>query len=341
MAALLRGLAGCGWQTAPGGSAANVMRGLSSLADEGRRDLAFFGRVGNDAAGRDYARQLAAPNLRACLSVSNTGAATAACLCLVSPSGERTMRTSLGAAAELRSEAQLPRGWAEGAALVHCEGYVLYRPELARGVLRAARQAGALVSLDLASFEVVHGCADALLGLLHERALDIVFCNEQEAEALAKVAGVAVDGGRDGAVEAAQSFLLQSCRVAVVSRGAAGSVARCSSGARGASGAERVEVADTVGAGDGHTSGFLHAYLAGASLDACTACGCAVGAAAVQATGAGLGAGAWERVRQQVCGILAADRVGGCKGSAGPRMAADRAGTHANYPEACTPADRA
>ena len=55
------------------------------------------------------------------------------------------MRTCLGAAAELCSEAQLPRGWAAGAALVHCEGYALYRPAFARAVLRAARQAGALV----------------------------------------------------------------------------------------------------------------------------------------------------------------------------------------------------
>ena len=55
------------------------------------------------------------------------------------------MRTCLGAAAELCREAQLPRGWAAGAVLVHCEGYMLYRPAFARAVLRAARQAGALV----------------------------------------------------------------------------------------------------------------------------------------------------------------------------------------------------
>ena len=56
-------------------------------------------------------------------------------------------------------------------------------------------------------------------------------------------------------------------QVAVVSRGAAGSVARARCGAWGTSGAARVAVVDTVGAGDGHTAGFLHAYLGGASLD--------------------------------------------------------------------------
>ena len=71
-------------------------------------------------------------------------------------------------------------------------------------------------------------------------------------------------------------------QVAVVTRGAAGSLARASCGARGASGAARVAVADTVGAGDGHTAGFLHAYLAGASLQVRPAspgrpaCACAV-----------------------------------------------------------------
>lgn len=43
------------------------------------------------------------------------------------------------------SAAQLPAGWVTGAKLVHCEGYVLYRPAFARDVLRAARRARALV----------------------------------------------------------------------------------------------------------------------------------------------------------------------------------------------------
>lgn len=197
----------------------------------------FLGRVGDDAAGRsvlagqepcmhiltlsqqceeigcwvarEYVQQLAAPNLQARLSVSDSGAATAACLCLVrslfglsrqsiramvakllrlcrlcspfqgsvlpaaqhshkprvqvSSGGERTMRTYLGAAAELCSEAQLPRGWAAGAALVHAEGYMLYRPAFARAVLRAARQAGALVRLACSTRGTLPRCPFALL----------------------------------------------------------------------------------------------------------------------------------------------------------------------------------
>ena len=73
------------------------------------------------------------------------------------------MRTCLGAAAELCSEAQLPRGWAAGAALVHCEGYALYRPAFARAVLRAGRQAGALVRLGCSTYETLPWCSFALL----------------------------------------------------------------------------------------------------------------------------------------------------------------------------------
>ena len=63
----------------------------------------------------------------------------------VTPDGQRTMRTSLGAAAGLVSVEQLPQQWLAGAGLLHMEGYVMYRPELAKGALQAAREHGAMV----------------------------------------------------------------------------------------------------------------------------------------------------------------------------------------------------
>lgn len=52
---------------------------------------------------------------------------TASCLCFVTPDGQRTMRTCLGASAHLTSSSMLPQGWPARAALLHCEGYCLYR----------------------------------------------------------------------------------------------------------------------------------------------------------------------------------------------------------------------
>ena len=76
---------------------------------------------------------------------SSSGKATATCLCLVTPDGERTMRTHLGASSELESADQLPEGWTHNCRLLHCEGYCLYKLELTRGAMRAAKQSGAEV----------------------------------------------------------------------------------------------------------------------------------------------------------------------------------------------------
>ena len=77
---------------------------------------------------------------------SSSGKATATCLCLLTPDGERTMRTHLGAASELESAEQLPDGWTTNCRLLHCEGYCLFKPELTRGAMQAAKAAGAEVS---------------------------------------------------------------------------------------------------------------------------------------------------------------------------------------------------
>jgi sugar/nucleoside kinase (ribokinase family) len=216
----------------PGGSAANVIKGLAGLARAtGASDslqCRFAGMVARDVAGERYASALAAEGVEPLLLVAGAedagdektddvdAASTARCLCLITPDGERTMRTCLGAAARLRSaEAQLaPRRWLElsstnGAKqppqqprlLVHLEGYALYRPELAAGALRAARAKNGAASLDLASFELVRARRAPLLGLLREGLVDCLFCNEDEACALAEAAGLMVGGKKEGGRE--------------------------------------------------------------------------------------------------------------------------------------------
>lgn len=126
-----------------------------------------------------------------CAQESSSASPSATCLCLVTPDGQRTMRTCLGASLELTAASQLPASWAAGAKLLHCEGYCLYRPQLTQAAMEVARKAGALVSLDLASFELVRNCRSALQRLLGLGLVDVVFCNEDEAEAL--VGEVAAD----------------------------------------------------------------------------------------------------------------------------------------------------
>lgn len=86
------------------------------------------------------------------LLTSTSGRATATCLCLLTPDGERTMRTHLGASSELDKAEQLPDGWTNNCRLLHCEGYCLYKAELTRGAMQAAKAAGAEVVTHLLIF---------------------------------------------------------------------------------------------------------------------------------------------------------------------------------------------
>lgn len=144
----------------PGGSAANVMKGLAGLLGADVVATRFVGMVGKDSTGAEYRRCLEAKGVQAMLLESESGAPSACAICLVTPDGQRTMRTCLGASLELRSASQLAPNWCPtkdvtkgigGLAALHCEGYCLYRPQLAKEVMRACRTAGALVSIDLAS----------------------------------------------------------------------------------------------------------------------------------------------------------------------------------------------
>ncbi|KAL3150723.1 hypothetical protein ABBQ32_000510 [Trebouxia sp. C0010 RCD-2024] len=234
------------------------------------------------------------------LLTSTSGNATATCLCLLTPDGERTMRTHLGASSELESVGQLPEGWTHNCRLLHCEGYCLYKLKLTQGAMRAAKQSGAEVSLDTASFEVVRNCWQSLLSLLQEGLVDLLLCNEDEALAVAEMAGISCKGSDLDRMLAAQQFLLQHCKVCVVSRGSKSCLVCTCNGEHFSCDPPEVTVVDTVGAGDCFAAGFLHAYIGGAGLQACAVCGCILGSEAVSTAGAELSLGQWEKMRHSV-----------------------------------------
>lgn len=296
----------------PGGSAANVMKciaGLRAYTPDEDADISFIGMVGQDAAGEEYKTMLQSHGVKALLPECHTDdAATAACICLISPDGQRTMRTYLGAAQELKNLHQIPKeAELHEAGLVHFEGYSLYKPAVTLESMRAARAAGAVISLDLASFEVVRGCWEALKAILSENLVTIAFCNEDEAGAVCKAEGLLDDAtatDNKSVIVAAQKYLLEFVDFAVMTCGKLGCVVGSAEGERVTAPAENVQVVDTVGAGDFFSAGFLHAWILGAPLQACAACGCASGAAAVQASGADIGEEGMRRLRAKVEGII-------------------------------------
>ncbi|GAB4817507.1 hypothetical protein N2152v2_004553 [Parachlorella kessleri] len=293
----------------PGGSSANVIGALAGLSDK-QLLVVFVGMLGSDAAGAEYRQKMQAQGVDTrCLMEAASGTPTGTCLCLVTPDGQRTMRTCLSASKELSHPSQLPPALVAPGGLMHCEGYCLYRPQVAVAAMRAARAAGGKVSLDLASFEVVRGCLGVLMDILREQLVDLLFCNEQEAAALCQEASQECGSTSEQAIAAAQQHLLQFAEVVVVSRGAKGCIARRRGGECATAAAAQCQIVDTVGAGDHFSAGFLYAWLQGASLQACAACGCAAGTAAVQVPGAALGEADLDRLRQQVERLLAEDGV--------------------------------
>lgn len=143
--------------------------------------------VGTDESSERIRADLTSAGVRAELLVHPSVEDSAACLCLITPDGQRTMRTCLAAAGGFRSasdvEAVAPRALA-GASLAHFEGYRLFAPEALEAALQTARCAGARTSLDLASFEVVRATYPRLKALLAAGLVDVVLCNELEAKAL-------------------------------------------------------------------------------------------------------------------------------------------------------------
>lgn len=296
---------------APGGSAANVARAVAALAPP-NLDVTFIGAAGADDTATRYAAGLAAARVTVSLLSGPPGQPTGTCLALVTPDGQRTMRTALGAASGLQTASSLPAGWAEDVACVHLEGYTLWRPGLATGLLSAVRAASpaALTSVDCASVECVAARGGELAAALAAGTVDVLFCNEDEAAALAPHVGVASGDESDDVVGAVLSATVSSgARVAVASLGAAG--ARCAHRDSASASPAHCRVparpvpslADTVGAGDAFAGGVLAALLSGATPDAALAVGCAAGAAAVTAHGADPGEEAWGRVREAVGGV--------------------------------------
>jgi sugar/nucleoside kinase (ribokinase family) len=238
-----------------GGSAANTCAVAASL---GAR-VGYLGKVAADPLGEVFAHDIRAAGVHFPTPPLASGAPTARCLILVTPDGQRTMNTFLGAAVHFApSDADTEEVGRAG--ILYLEGY-LFDPPAAqaafRAAARAAHAAGRRVALTLSDPFCVHRHRDAFREFVRTEA-DILFANEAEILALYETEDFA-DAARQAAEEVELAALTRSGRGSVL----------LSNGARHEVAAEPAKVVDTTGAGDAYAAGVLAALARGLPLPEC------------------------------------------------------------------------
>ena len=256
-----------------GGSAANTIAGLASFGAK----CGFIGRVAADQFGGIFRHDIRSLGVAYDTLPASNGAPTARCLILVTPDGERTMNTFLGASVDFTPE-DLDLALIGASRIVYLEGYLFDRDEAKaafRAAARMAKKAGAKVALSLSDAFCVDRHRDDFKAFVREGA-DIVFANEKEITTLYQVNSFAEAADR----------ALQDCEMAVLTRSEAGSVI-VAQGETFEIPAESVpQVVDVTGAGDLYAAGFLYGLTRGAPLESCGALGSLAAAEAIGHIGA-------------------------------------------------------
>ena len=228
-----------------GGSGANTIVGASSFGVR----TAYFGKVRNDDTGRLFSHDIRAMGVHFPTDPAKTGASTARCFVIVTPDGERTMSTYLGACQNLTS-ADMDEKIIEASAFTYLEGYLWDPPAAKEAFLKAsgiAHRAGRRVALTLSDSFCVDRYRSEFLALIKSRAVDIVFANQHELKALYQTADFAT----------AVLALREDDLLGIVTCSAEGSLV-VTKGSVEAVPAFVVEcVIDTTGAGDLFAAGFL------------------------------------------------------------------------------------
>jgi sugar/nucleoside kinase (ribokinase family) len=240
-----------------GGSGANTAVGAALLGAK----TGFVGKVRNDELGGLYAHDLKATGVRFPVAAATDGPATARCFILVTPDGERTMNTYLGACQNL-SPADVDEATVRNARVTYLEGY-LWDPPAAKDAFRKAVQiahaAGNAVALTLSDAFCVGRYRDEFLGLIRDGSVDILFANIGELQSLyetddAEVALKALRDERDARGKHLLGLVTRSAEGALVVKG--GEI-------RSVEASPVREVVDTTGAGDLFAAGFLAGHARG------------------------------------------------------------------------------
>lgn len=268
-----------------GGSAGNTIRAMASLG----AGTGFIGKINDDFYGNFYRDGLLERGIEANLLLS-TALPSGIASTFISPNGERTFGTYLGAASTLKAE-DLSLDMFKGSAYLFIEGYLVQNHDMILRAIELAKEAGLQICMDMASYNIVKEDLD-FLSLLVNKYVDIVFANEEEARAFT---------GKEP--EEAVECIAGMCSVAVVKVGARGSFIR--------KGTEEVhvpalpveKVVDTTGAGDYFAAGFMYGLTCGCSLEKCAKIGSILARDVIQVVGTELPETQWAKIKEEISQI--------------------------------------
>ena len=272
-----------------GGSAANTIACTAIFG----MPSSFIGKIGEDELGLLYKSEQEQYGVRTTL-LKSTHSSGRSMVFVSGGNAERTFAVYLGAALDLVPEDLKPE-YFEGYDYFHIEGYLVQNQALIRKAVELAHAAGCIISIDMASYNVVES-NNAFLHDIVDRYVDIVFSNETESRAFTKIADP----------RKALDEIARHCKIAVVKVGKDGSWVK--------SGDEvhyipvwPADTIDATGAGDTYAAGFLYAHSLGMPLEVCGKVGSIIAAKVVEVVGTKIDIPRWRAAKAEIRELIAAN----------------------------------
>lgn len=270
-----------------GGSAANTITCTAIFGMES----AFIGKIGDDELGLLFKSDEEQYGVK-CNLLKGKNSSGRSMVFVTEANAERTFAVYLGAALELVPEDLKPE-YFEGYDYFHIEGYLVQNQDLIRKAVEMAKAAGCIISIDMASYNVVES-NDAFLHDIVDKYVDIVFANESESKAFTKL-----DDPR-----AALDKISELCETVIVKVGKDGSWVKKGDEVHFIEPWPGIAI-DATGAGDTYAAGFLYAHSLGLPLKACGEVGSIIAAKVVEVIGTKIDIPRWKAAKEEIRALIA------------------------------------
>ncbi len=270
-----------------GGSAANTIVCTSIFG----MPSSFIGKIGDDELGLLFKSDQEQYGVNAML-LKSTRSSGRSMVFVSGGNAERTFAVYLGAALDLVPEDLKPE-YFQGHDYFHIEGYLVQNQGLIRRAVELAREAGCIISLDMASYNVVES-NNAFLHDIVDHYVDIVFANETEGRAFTKL----------GSPQEILDEISAHCKIAVLKVGKDGSWVK-SAEEQHYIPSWPAKTIDATGAGDTYAAGFLYAHSLGMPLKVCGEVGSIIAAKVVEVIGTKIDIPRWRDAKAEIRELIA------------------------------------